>query len=375
MVNSGLLLATMDTKAEETGFLKDALAANGVDTEIIDVSLDSDGAIWGGVEKSARIAAIAGDKGAEVSRRIQEGMHAVVALGGGTSGDIILRVMRALPYHFPKVLVTPMPFDPRPAVADNSIILVPSITDIAGLNPFLRQVLSQTAALVAGLCSVDNASFVPEPTIGITALSATGGALDGLVSGLRKLGQEPTVFHANGFGGAAFARFTAAGAFSAAIDMTTHEATRILFEGDHVAMPTRFTAAANIPRVVLPGGLNFLGLGPIHTLTAVQRASPHFQHSGLFTHVKLTPEQMTTTANWLAGELNKATAPTHVVVPMGGFSHRDCQGGEIEDPQLRQICLDTLTARAKTFKVEALPGHINDATTTTRVIEIIRPHI
>jgi hypothetical protein len=28
-------------------------------------------------------------------------------------------------------------------------------------------------------------------------------------------------------------------------------------------MPTRFTAGGDLPRVVLPGGLNFLGLGAL----------------------------------------------------------------------------------------------------------------
>jgi uncharacterized protein (UPF0261 family) len=64
--------------------------------------------------------------------------------------------------------------------------------------------------MVAGLCPRR-----PAPrrrrSVGVTALGATGGAAEALVSGLRDLGEETTVFHANGYGGAAFARFAGAG--------------------------------------------------------------------------------------------------------------------------------------------------------------------
>jgi uncharacterized protein (UPF0261 family) len=56
----------------------------------------------------------------------------VVGLGGGTGGEIILRAMHALPFDFPKILITTLPFDPRAALADNAITLVPTLVDVAG---------------------------------------------------------------------------------------------------------------------------------------------------------------------------------------------------------------------------------------------------
>ena len=157
--------------------------------------------------------------------------------------------------------------------------------------------------------------------------------------------------------------------------MTCHELTRWLFAGAHVPMPTRFSAAGHLPQVVLPGALNFLGLGEIGLVAEPYLQRPHYRHSGFFTHVKLTEAEMKTAAETLAGHLNKAEAAAHVIVPMGGFSHQDCPGGAIEDSRLREICRDMLSANAKHYSVETVPHHINAPQTAGRAIEWLKPHL
>lgn len=370
-----LLLATVETKRQEVAFLADALEAQGLAPEVVDLSLGSHGEVWDGAHKIQAIAEIAAKRGAEVAAMLDDSVGAVVGIGGGTGGEIILKAMHALPYDFPKVLITTLPFDPREAVADNSIILVPTLVDIAGLNPTLRYVFTASAAMIAGLARAPAPDIAGQTSIGMTALGATGGAAEALVAGFRDRGEETTVFHAQGFGGAAFARFAEAGAFKAIVDMTVHELNRLLFIGDHVPMPSRFTAASALPRVVLPGGLNFLGLGAYDTVSPAYLARPHYQHSGHFTHVKVTEDEMRQAATALAGYLNTATGPVRVIVPMGGFSHRDCPGGEIEDPDLRQICLDVLTAEARHYRIEAVAHHISAPETARRVIDTLMPLI
>ncbi len=370
-----LLLATLETKRDEVDFLQAALAELGVAVHLVDVSLGSGGDVWDGAAKLQAIEDMGARTGARVADMLDGSVQVVVGLGGGTGGEIILRVLHALPFDFPKVLITTLPFDPRAALADNAIMLVPTLVDIAGLNATLRQVFTNAAAMIAGLCAAPQTTLTDTPSIGITALGATGGAAEALVAGLKAAGEETTVFHANGYGGAAYARFAESGAFKAVIDMTCHELTRALFAGAHVSMPTRFSAAAHLPQIVLPGGLNFLGLGTLDTVPQRYRDRPHYQHSGYFTHVKLTADEMTRASEALAKHLNAATGPAQVIVPMGGFSHRDCPGGEIEDEALRQTCLDTLTARAEHYTVEALPLHINAPETAAHVVEALKPHL
>lgn len=361
-----LLLVTVETKKEEIDYLSRALGFFGVSARIIDISLGSGGVVWSPQDKIAAMDRVV-EQTKEKLQQATVGRNAVVVgLGGGTGGDIIMRLMHCLPMTSRKMLITPMPFDPRAEVADSSIILLPTLVDICGLNTILRQVLDNAAAMIAGLCDTVQTGKSPAPSIGITALSTLSGATQNIACGLRALGHETTVFHANGFGGAAFARCISDDSFQAVVDVTTHELTRMLFIGSHTAMPNRFTAASSkgLPQVILPGGLNFLGFERIETVPAAYLERPHYRHSPLFTHVKLTSDEMAHLAQVLATDLNQASGNTELIVPMGGFSSEDIAGGAIEDPELRHVfwknISDTLKPHVRLTQVDS---HISDPET------------
>ncbi len=338
-----LVLATLTPKAKEAEYLVSRLAEQGVRARLVDISLDGDGSILDGSHKRAAMDRAVSRAIAEISDA-DEAAQVVVGMGGGTGGEIALQVLHALPITFPKVLISTLPFDARAAVADNAIILVPTLADIFGLSPILRDALDKGALVTAGLCRAEAAAQAAdlEPSVGITGLGATDGAVTPLVHALAQQNRASTVFHSNGYGGAAFARFALQGAFDAIIDLTPHELTRFHVGGAHIDMPDRFSAGGDLPRIVLPGGLNFMGLGAKSTLPPDILARPHYEHSGYFTHVMLTPDEMVRVTSELAQSLNAMSGPRAVIVPMGGFSHQDRPGGEIENPALRQICLDTL---------------------------------
>ncbi len=341
-----LILATMATKQEEVDFLLSKLGGAGVTAEVIDISLYTGGKILDGKAKCTAMSLAADQALDRVVAGIRDSAEVVVGIGGGTGGEIVLQVMRSLPITFPKVLCTTLPFDPRFAVADNSIILVPTLADIAGLNGMLREALENTALLTAGLCNKARKGELVdiEPSVGITGLGATDMAVRKLVNTFSAEGRESTVFHSNGFGGAAFARFANRGAFNAIVDLTPHELTRIHLAGVHVDMPDRFSAGSELPRIVVPGATNFIGLGQKSLVQDHYLERPHYAHSTLFTHIKVTSDEMALISARLADALNEDSGPSAVVVPMGGFSHQDRPGGAIEDPILRQVCADTLDA-------------------------------
>lgn len=375
-----MILATLETKADEIAYFEAALEGRGMDARVIDVSLNSGGRVLPGPEKIAAIEQTARHAAAQLGASLQEPVRAIVGIGGGTGGEIILRVMANVPFDFPKMLVTPLPFDPRFALADNSIVLVPTLADICGLNASLRQVLDNAAGMIAGLCetSPPSGALSDTPSVGITALGATQLGVQKIVDGLQSAGHEAAVFHANGFGGAAFARFAQAGAFSAVVDATCHELTRLLLAGDHVPMPTRFSAAADagLAQVVLPGALNFIGLGELSLVPAKYTDRRHYQHTGLFTHVQVTEDEMAQLAGNLAQHLNASTNPVHVVVPMGGFSHQDRPGGVIEAPELRRVFLQTMRDRLSAdITLTAIDSHINDAETASAILTALQPHL
>lgn len=366
-----LVLATTATKADEADYLIRKLSEYGITSQIVDISLNTGGKVLDGVEKCKAMQSAAERVLEQVTVAVQDKAEVIIGIGGGTGGEIVLSVMRSLPVTFPKILTTTLPFDPRMAVADNSIIIVPTLADISGLNAMLREVLENTALIGAGLCRKKRKGELVdlEPSVGITALGATEGAIKPLIKAFAGQDRETTVFHANGFGGAAFARFASRDAFDAIIDLTPHELTRIHLAGAHINMPNRFSAGGHLPRVVLPGALNFIGLGEKSLVQSRYLKRPHYEHSGLFTHVKLTTDEMVMISTQLADHLNALTGPCSVIVPMGGFSHHDCAGGAIEDPELRHACLDTLTQNLKPhIQVHTAEDHISSPNVTDMIL-------
>lgn len=370
-----LLIGTFETKGAELGYLTAALQRHGLEVMSLDVSLANNGVIWSGAEKLSQMAAKAEAAAAHIMQHSAE--YAVaVGVGGGTGGEIVLAAMKGLPQTYPKILISTLAFDPRPALADNSITIIPTLCDIEGLNSQLMQVFENAAAGVAGLTKAARVTRdAKQKNIAITTLGATGLAGAEIARGLADTGYETTVFHANGYGGAAFTRFVIEGHADGVIDMNAHELGRVRLAGAHVAMPGRFTAAANLPRVCLPGALNFIGLGAVETVSPDHLARPHYRHTLQFTHVKLTTEEMAGQAVAWAEKLNQSTAPCHVILPMGGFSHEDREGGAIEDTRLRDILADTIEVAARNYTTARLDTHINTPETAAQAVKALRAMI
>jgi uncharacterized protein (UPF0261 family) len=367
------LIATLDTKAAEAAFLARALERCGLGVALVDISLGAEGAVWQGERKLAGMAQVTTRATGDLAALVAGGAAAVIGLGGGTGGEMALALMQNQPMDLPQVMVTTLPFDPRPALASAGIILVPTLADIAGLNHALRQTLGRAAAMVAALVAEAGAERPVASSTGValTALGATQGVADGIAAGLRDAGHEPTLFHANGYGGAAYVRMASEGRFRALVDATPHELTRLMLGGAHVAMPERFSIAVAraMPVLLLPGALNFIGLGALRDVPADLLGRPHYAHSGHFTHVKVTHDEMAALARALAAALMPAAAPVAVLVPMGGFSHQDAPGGAIEDEALRRVFLEAMQASLRPgISLKVLDSHINHPATAASAL-------
>ncbi|MEM9707923.1 MAG: Tm-1-like ATP-binding domain-containing protein [Pseudomonadota bacterium] len=362
-----LVIGTVETKSAEIQELVAALERHGLEPVVVDTSLDARGVVLTSEAKMARMAEVVSAGAQEVAQHGDQAL-AAIGLGGGTGGEIALDTLKALPATFPKFLVTTLAFDPRAALADTAITLVPTLCDLQGLNPMLSQVFENTAAMVGGLAQASTVAHGDRANVAVTTLGTTNAAGAAVAEALADKGLDATVFHANGFGGAAFSRFVAEGHAAAVIDLNVHELGRLRLAGDHVPMPDRFRVADALPRVVLPGGLNFIGFGARHTVSDAYRARPHYAHARHFTHVVLTEAEMESQAHALAAELNHSIAPCHVLIPMGGFSSEDRPGGAIEAPVLRDITADILEAEARSFTVQRLDHHINEKATAEAAV-------
>jgi uncharacterized protein (UPF0261 family) len=161
------VIATADTKGQELAFLASAVRQAGATTICVDVgtrppttvvdveaaevaSCHPDGAdaVLGSDDRGTSVAAM----GVAFERfiSVRDDIGAIIGIGGGGGTSIITRGMRTLPLGLPKLMVSTLASgDVAPYVDVSDIIMVPSITDFAGLNRVSRVVLSNAAQAIA----------------------------------------------------------------------------------------------------------------------------------------------------------------------------------------------------------------------------------
>src|SRR5262249_20313989 len=86
-------------------------------------------------------------------------VQAIVALGGTQGTTLATTVMRELPYGFPKVMVSTMASgNVAPWVGTSDITMMYSVTDIMGLNPFMRRILANAAGAACGMAEAGHSA-------------------------------------------------------------------------------------------------------------------------------------------------------------------------------------------------------------------------
>ena len=340
------VLATCDTKREEAEYLVSALVARGLKVAIISTAMKKPEGAPSPEQKIRLMRESANNASRKLNALVQSGLAGVIGLGGGTGTWVCIRAMEKLPFGWPKVIVSTLAYDVRPSIAASDIILMPSVADIQGLNPTLRRVLENAAAVMKGLAKPGRAiENTGKPIVGITALGVTNAAVRGISDRLRAAGYEVTAFHATGMGGRAFERWISDGKLDAVIDLTTQELHGLSFGAPIVCDTDRLQNAAStgVPQVVVPGGLDFIARAGLETLSPDEKLRPRFCHSPEYTHIRATKEQVVTTTRLMADRLNLARGPVAVVVPMGGFSAEGSRpDGPMRDPELCRVFAATL---------------------------------
>ena len=382
---SVIIIGTLDTKGSEVAYLREQLQQLGCRTRVVDVGLASSAAYHGDIGREAVEARADADikallkmdegkiKAMEAMARgavalVEEWLGAgeiagAMALGGGLGTWVGIKVMGALPLGLPKIMISTLPFDVRSQLGANDIVLFYSVADILGLNPMLRKILRNAAGAMAGMVNLPEMAMSSKRVIGITALGVTTPLVLASIRILEHKGFEVAGFHAAGLGGSAFEEWTGMGMFAGVLDLTPHEITSLLFKGVATPRPDRLETAAmkGVPQVVAPGGLDFVSRGPIKTLSPGDRKKLHYRHSPMFTHVRISGEEIREVARMVAEKLNRGRGPTAVVIPLRGFSDQGRAGRPISDPasdmEFVQTLKKNINARIHIVEVDA---HIND---------------
>jgi uncharacterized protein (UPF0261 family) len=355
-----VLVGTLDTKGEEIRFARDAIAAAGLETIVVDAGTVGSPAFAPDIDR-ARVLDAAGLSIAELQARGDRGEsvaaaargiaqvvadlcangHAegILALGGSAGTTIGTAAMRAAPFGMPKVMVSTLASgQTRPYVGGSDIAMFASVADVAGLNRITTTVIANAAAALAGMVHARRAR-PPEvwdrPLVTATMFGVTTPCVDRARRVLEGKGCEVVVFHATGVGGQAMEGLVRDRQVQGVLDLTTTELADELVGGVLSAGPDRLEAAvrSGVPQVVSLGALDMVNFGPMATVPEKFRQRKLHVHNPSVTLMRTTPDENRRLGEWLARVLGRASGRTVVLIPRGGVSALDAPGKSFHDPE------------------------------------------
>ncbi len=396
-----LLLGTFDTKGHEYGFVRDLVQARGHRTLLVDLGVTGTPLLAPDVGADA-VARAGGGELAALRQRADRGVavdtmqrgacallpawyaegrfDGVVGLGGGGGTTMITAAMRTLPVGVPKVMVSTMASgNTAPYVDVKDITLMYSVADIAGLNPLSRRILANAAGAICGMVEQTTAgaaaTATDRPLVAATMFGVTTPCVTAVRGVLEGTGCDVTVFHATGSGGRAMEGLIDDGYFAGVMDVTTTEWCDEVVGGVLTAGPTRLTAAGRrgIPQVVSVGALDMVNFGSMDTVPQRFRHRNLYRHNATVTLMRTTPDECAEIGRRIAVQLNAATGPTALVLPLHGVSAIDAPGQPFHDPQADQTLFDSLRSHvAPQVRVVDVAAHINDVAFARALVDVFQ---
>jgi uncharacterized protein (UPF0261 family) len=240
--------------------------------------------------------------------------------------------------------------------------MIQSVADLWGLNRITRMALQRAAGAICGMVEEQEEKEGEEkPLVAISALGVHT-YVDRCKSLLLEKGYEPVVFHSVGTG--ALEKLIRQGYFSGALDLSCYELVNDVCGGPVKGGDEKFTAACEkgIPQVIALGALDFFPWPMSERLPAKFKNRTKSLHA-LVNLIQTTPQEQQKIAEALAGKINKAIAPTVVLVPLKGFSKLDrSKEMPFYDPEAGRRFVRVLKKKVSNpfVEIEEMEAHIND---------------
>ena len=391
---SVIVAGTLDTKGDELRFIRDQIAAAGVRVLLVDLSTSGQPSPAdvpphhiAAYFRGGPNAVFTGDRGAAITAmaeafeawiRRHEPVGGLISAGGSGASSLVAPAMRALPIGVPKVLISSVASgNVAPYVGPSDIMMLYSVTDIAGLNSVTRQILTNGAAAIVGMVKARAAGAAStereraparrgggKPAIGLTMFGVTTPCVEAVVEALED-DFECLVFHATGVGGQSMEKLVDSGALSAVVDITTTEVCDLLCGGILPATEDRFGAIARtrIPYIGSCGALDMVNFGPMDSVPERYRGRRLHVHNPTVTLMRTTPEDSARIGRWIGERLNLMEGPVRFFLPEGGVSALDAPGWPFSDPNADAELFRSLEATVRQTSSRRLirvPQHIND---------------
>lgn len=389
-----VVLATLDTKGKEAEYLRQQLQRLGDRALVVDVGVVGEPGADADITRE-EVAAAGGQPLARllqnpdrevaapvmaagatklVSRLAEEDRaHGIVAMGGTQGTTLATAVMRALPYGFPKVMVSTMASgNVAPWVDIKDITMMFSVTDILGLNPVTRKILANAAGAVSGMANIGVALERGEKLVAVTTVGITTQGAMKAVEVLESAGYETIVFHAIGPGGRAMEQMMKEGLVSAVLDLSIIEVSNEMYHALLAGGEKRLTTAGDlgIPQVVCPGAIEVLVFNEPETVPPPFDTRTLIRHSPQITDVRLNAEEMSAVGVEVARRLKHTSDESLFMIPTAGFDSYGVEGMGFHDPAADQAFIDALKANLPDhFTVVERDTHIDDPAFATEAAE------
>lgn len=390
-----VVLATLDTKGHEAHYLREQIEQLGDKALIIDVGVVGQPATPADISREqvaeaggTALAKLLEHPDREVAAPIMaagatqivvqlaaEGkVHGIVAMGGTQGTTLATKVMRALPYGFPKVMVSTMASgNVQPWVDIKDITMMFSVTDILGLNPVSRKILANAVGAVCGMAGVEvTLQQGDKPLVGVTTVGITTQGAMKAIEVLEAAGYETIVFHAIGPGGRAMEQLMKEGVIGAVLDYSTIEVSNEMYHALLAGGPERLTTAGKLglPQVICPGALEVLVFNEPETVPQKYADRTLIRHSPQITDLRLNQAEMADVGRELARRLQFTQTEAIFMIPTAGYDSYAVAGMGFYDPEADAAFVTELKAHLPpNFQVIERDTHIEDPTFATEAAQ------
>ena len=376
------VVGTFDTKGAELRYVADLLEQTGASVTTVDVGtksaaqeVDVSAKEVAAHHSRGQDAVFSDDRGEAVGAMAQalerfiqtrDDVEGIIGLGGSGGTALITPAMRTLDVGVPKVMVSTVASgNVAPYVGPSDIAMMYSVTDVAGLNRISRRVLGNAANAVAGMV----ANPIPKsddtkPAVGITMFGVTTPCAEAVRERL-EADYDCLVFHATGTGGQSMEKLMDSGLVAGAIDLTTTEVADLLMGGVMSAGEDRLGAVARtgLPYVGSCGALDMVNFGAKRSVPERYQGRNLYVHNPQVTLMRTTPEENAKMGRWIGEKLNRCNGPVRFLIPEGGVSMLDAEGGAFYEPDADRALFDALERTVQQTEHRQLiryPHNIND---------------
>jgi len=397
MPKSVLVISTLDTKEQETLYLKDKLSAIGLSPILMDISgrgsdiaeidiqaarvAEAGGGDFEEMKSSrdrTRITNIMMAGGSHVATKLlAEGkLDGVIALGGSTGSLMGSEIMRALPFGIPKVMISStaaLPGLSTRYIGTGDIVLFHSVVEISGVSDLLKNVMDRAAYALAGMVEDDIVSPRADKgkAIALTMLGPCEKCASSVRIAMEQKGYQVIGFSAAGIGDRAMEDMIAAGFFQGVIDLAPGGVGEHHFGFMRDAGPHRLESAGNlgIPQIISTCSVN-------HMTPSRSKYKPEFHERRKFdldklrTWIRLSPDELKEVAVIFAEKINQAKGPVTVMIPQNGWSAADLPGNDTHDPAEDQLFTQVLREQLKTdVHIIEVDANMEDPEFSAAVVE------